>query len=104
MEIGLLDAFGKDENRAAVEVVRSAPPGTWTNVGDWARIRRVDEGQSLPPLFDADGAQIVVGGEATTQGPSAGSVIRWEESDKRAEAALKKSARSSPMVLRTFSS
>jgi hypothetical protein len=39
-------------------------------------------------VFDGDGAKIIIGGDAIAQGQSTGAVIRWEESDARAERAL----------------
>jgi hypothetical protein len=88
VEIGLLEVFGRDDIPAAVTMIRSAASGTWSNVGDWARIRRVDHGQRLPPSFDGDGTETVFVGEVATQGPSTGLIISWEESDPRAEAKL----------------
>ncbi len=88
VEIELLKAFGKDDIPAAVKMIRCAASGTWTNISDWARIRRVDQGQKLPPSFNGDGAKIVFAGEVATQGPTAGLIIRWEESDPRTEVKL----------------
>jgi hypothetical protein len=88
VEIGVINSFGKDDISQAVEVIRSAVPSRWAYVGDWARIRRIDHGQELPPVFDGEGARIIIGGDATTQGESTGAIIRWEESDARAERAL----------------
>jgi hypothetical protein len=87
IEIWLLKEFGRDDIPAAVTVIRSAASGTWSNVGDWARIRRVSHGQRLSPLFDGDGVKAVFAGQVASQGPST-SLIRWEESDPRAESRL----------------
>lgn len=90
VEIGILDVFGKSDMPTAVDVIRSAAPSTWTDVGNWARVRRVDQGQTLPSMFNGDGAQIIIGGNATTQGPSTDLIVRWEQSDARIEHALQK--------------
>jgi hypothetical protein len=88
VEIGIFDSFGKDDIARAVEVIRSAVPATWTYVGDWARIRRIDQGQELLPSFDGHGSRIVFAGDTVTQGESTSAIVRWEESDTRAENAL----------------
>jgi len=88
IEIWLLNEFGRDDIPVAVTTIRSAASGIWSNVVDWARIRRVDDGQRLSPLFDGDGVKAVFAGEVATQGPSMRLIIRWEESDPRAEANL----------------
>jgi hypothetical protein len=88
VEIGIFDTFGKDDIAPAVEVIRSADPATWSYVGNWARIRRIDQGQDLPPVFDGHAGQLVFAGETVTQGESMGVIIRWEEADTRAENAL----------------
>ena len=65
--------------------VQSALPSVWTDVDSVARVRRIDPGQSLLPLFDGGGAQIVFAGETTVQGESTSVIVRWESSDSRAK-------------------
>ena len=64
---------------------QSALPSVWTDVDPVARVRRIDPVQSLLPLFDGEGAQIVVAGEKTVQGESTSVIVRWESSDSRAK-------------------
>lgn len=50
-----------------------------------ARVRRIDAGQVLLPIFDEDGAQITIGGEHNRQGDSTSVIARHEASDVRAK-------------------
>jgi hypothetical protein len=68
-----------------VNAVKSATPSEWRHVASIARIRRIDTGQTLLPVFDGDGAQVVVGGDRTVQGNSTNVITRWESSDIRAK-------------------
>ena len=78
-----------DIDVAAIEqiaaAVQSAVPTEWTIVNSMARVRRIDFGLALEPVFDGDGSQIVVGGERTVQGESTSVIARWESSDLRAK-------------------
>ncbi|MGQ0834666.1 MAG: hypothetical protein ACT4O5_07025 [Gammaproteobacteria bacterium] len=88
VELSIHETFTKLDIPSALETVRSAPASSWTSVGTWGRVRRVDEGQNLPSTFDGDGAQIKVAGDTDVKGTGRSLVIRWEESDTRAERAL----------------
>jgi hypothetical protein len=88
VEIEILESFSEDDICQAVEAVQSAAAGTWGYINDWARLRRIDYGQDLPPTFDGDGARLIIGGDAAIQGDSTGVIVRWEDDDMRAERAL----------------
>ncbi|MBV8525093.1 MAG: hypothetical protein JOY71_23720 [Acetobacteraceae bacterium] len=70
VEVAIFDAFVEHDIASAVEGVRSAAPATWTYIGEWARIRRIDQEQDLLPLFDSSGTQMVIAGNVATQGDS----------------------------------
>jgi hypothetical protein len=68
-----------------VTAIQKAPTGVWVVVDSAARARRIEVGQSLRPIFDGDGCQVVAGEQGTTQGDSTTIVSRWEASDARAK-------------------
>jgi hypothetical protein len=89
VEVALYGEFSEADIHAALTALTAAAPLTWTDVGGWARLRRVDEGQLLPPQFDnPGGAHIAVAGEGDRQGPGTVILIRWESEDLRAEHSL----------------
>lgn len=85
VEIELHEPLLEESVGTIVAAVKSAHPSEWRLVASVAKIRRIDVGQSLLPLFDGDGAQITVAEERTVQGDSASVIARWEESDVRAK-------------------
>jgi hypothetical protein len=87
-ELGILSGFTETDIETALAALRAAPSSAWVNVGDWARLRRVDKGEDLPRLFDGGGVHLTIGGETEKQGASTSIVIRWESSDSRAEHSL----------------
>jgi hypothetical protein len=93
VEIEIHESFCKDDICQVVEAVQSTAPGTWSCIGDWARIRRIDCGQDLPPTFDGEGARLIIGGDVARQGDSTGVIVRWEDDDIRAERALQEKRR-----------
>jgi hypothetical protein len=85
VEFAISDPFDKADILPAVEIVRSAVSGIWVPVGNWACMRRIDQGKNLPPVFDADGG--IVFEKDTT-----GIVVRWEEDDERPSTSSRKNA------------
>jgi hypothetical protein len=88
VEIAIIDTFSALDIKDLVETIRGAPSSAWTFVGNWARVRRIDEGQGLAAVFDGDGAQVEIAGDSDVKGGGTSTVIRWEESDNRAERSL----------------
>ncbi|MCI0628555.1 MAG: hypothetical protein L0387_44060 [Acidobacteria bacterium] len=85
VEIEIRTGMNAGDIIAIAKAVQAAPPSEWVLVGSLARVRRIDFGKALPPMFDGDGAQIVVGGERHLQGESTSVIARWESSDARAK-------------------
>lgn len=85
VEVEVQEAPSLDETSALLDGIRSAPAGIWTDLPPWVRIRRVDEGQQLPPTFDGTGAQFVLGGARDVQDASSAVIARWETDDARAK-------------------
>ncbi len=85
VEIELLRPLPTTDLDVIAAAVQWAPPSEWSLVPSLARVRRIDSGQSLLPLFDGDGAQIAVGGEHSTQSESTSVIVRLEASDVRAK-------------------
>jgi hypothetical protein len=90
VEIGVLEDFSESQIPMAVQTILESPSQDWIPIDDWARFRRTDEGQRLPPSFDGDGAQITVAGDSDIKGPGKSAVIRWENVDTRAQHALER--------------
>lgn len=90
VEIDVLQGFNKSEIPAAVQTILNAPPSLWTPVGDWAQIRRTDQGQPLAPTFDGSGAEVRVAGNTEVKGLGKSVVVRWEHADTRARLALER--------------
>jgi hypothetical protein len=67
------------------ECIKSSESSEWSFVGSLARVRRINQGQPLLPLFDGDGTHITVMGEKDYQGESTSVIARREESDVRAK-------------------
>jgi hypothetical protein len=85
VEIELYDLIDEAAIAAVVSAVRDAAPSSWLAVGSVARVRRIDSEQALTPAFDdADGMQVVIGGDSVVQGQSTSVVIQRESSDARA--------------------
>lgn len=84
VEVELFEAAKCDPPRI-LDAVQAAEVSTWTEVADMARIRRIDSGQQLLPVFDGSGTQIILGDGATIQDASTGVVTRWESADQRAK-------------------
>ena len=70
VEIEIRNPMNVDDIRHISGAVQSTMPSVWTTVDSVARVRRINRGQTLLPLFDGGGAQVVVGGERTVQGAS----------------------------------
>jgi hypothetical protein len=85
IEVELFRPPKLDDIQAIVEASHIVNTGEWTTVGSIGRICKVVTGQVLPPLFDGDGAQIKVLGEADIKGDPAYAIIRLETSDNRAK-------------------
>jgi hypothetical protein len=86
VEVEISDSYTDTDLAAVIEMIAAAPPSTWVSLEDKIRIRRIDAGQALLPLFDrADGSQIFIGGDRNVQGESASAVVRHETSDARAK-------------------
>lgn len=85
IEVELFATLGPQIIQQIADAVRNADPGEWVMVDPVARVRRVNEGQKLLPLFDGEGASVVLAGECEVQGPSSGVVIRREDNDGRAK-------------------
>jgi len=88
VEIDVYGTLDRASTAAILSAIRSAPCAEWVTVGSAARIRRIDAGQLLQPLFDGDGAQIFVAGDRVVQGTSASVIARRESSDLRAQRVL----------------
>jgi hypothetical protein len=88
LEVDLLADFTPKDLPFAVEVARQARSFSWTPVNNWARIRRIDQGQPLPPTFDGQGLQVRVGGDTEVKGVGTSVLVRWEQLDIRAELSL----------------
>ena len=84
VEIELFRIPDADGMGAVVRAVKLAPSSSWCRVGSFARFRRIDSGEPLPPAFDG-GMQIIIGGDKTTQSSSTGVIARWESMDARAK-------------------
>ena len=86
VEIEVFDEYTDGDISVVVEAIALAPPNAWALVENKARLRRIDTGQRLLPLFDRpDGMQMVIAGEQAVQGESASAVICHEDSDGRAK-------------------
>lgn len=90
VELGVLEEFDDSHIAIAVQTILQSPSQQWISIGDWARFRRIDEGQTLPPTFDGNGAQFKVAGDSERKGPGKSAVIRWENVDTRAQHALER--------------
>lgn len=90
VEIGILESFDKSDIASAVQAIQIAPPEVWVRVGAWGQIRRTDKGQTLPPTFDGEGAQLSVMGDTDVKGPGKSVIIRWERVDTRARLSLER--------------
>jgi hypothetical protein len=90
VEIGILESFDRSDIPSAVHAIQTAPPLAWVQVGEWAQIRRTDEGQTLLPTFDGAGAQLRVMGDTDVKGPGKSVIIRWERVDTRARLSLER--------------
>lgn len=67
-----------------VDLVTTVPAGCWMQLDSLARVRRIDQGQLLPPTFDGTGSIVIFAGEHHLQGPTTGVIVKWEDSDDRA--------------------
>lgn len=86
VELEMLDGYSDDDLPLVIQATADAPPNVWISHQHKVRLRRVDAGQLLPPLFDdAEGVQVVVAEQRLIQGESASAVIRRETSDERAK-------------------
>lgn len=85
VEIEIRKSMSAGDIILIANAVQAAPPGEWILVGSVARLRRIDAGGALLPLFDGDGAQILIGGARQVQGESTSVIARWESSDARAK-------------------
>jgi hypothetical protein len=85
VEIEICDLLDAESIGAIAAAIETAKPFSWVDVNSLARIRRVNAGQNLIPIFDEENHQIVIGGERSTQGDSTSVIARWEPSDARAK-------------------
>lgn len=85
VEIEVFGPLVGDSAGRVVDAIRAAKGGEWVLVESIARVRRIDSGERLPPVFDGDGAQIVVAGDKTMQGNSTAVIARWDSKDARAK-------------------
>src|SRR5262249_1435427 len=83
VEIDITGDFTRDTIHLVVAAVQAADPSIWTTIESFDRIRRVDTGHSLPPVFDREGATIVMLGDSTIQSDATGVVVRWQDQDRR---------------------
>jgi hypothetical protein len=88
VEIEVQSPFDAGSIGPIVAAIEAAAPSTWTLVNSLARVRRIDAGQTLLPMFDGAG-HVVVGGESFLQGESTNVIARWESSDARAKRVFK---------------
>ena len=90
VEVGILDAFNASDIPSAVQAIVDAPPSKWVGYSSSVQFRRIDEGLSLPPTFDGDGAQVSSAGDTDVKGPGESVVVRWERLDTRARLSLER--------------
>ena len=88
VELGVLEEFDDSHIAIAVQTILRSPSQQWISIGNWARFRRIDEGQPLPPTFDGNGVQFKVAGDSDLKGSGKSAVISWENVDTRAQHAL----------------
>lgn len=81
LELDLRELATAEDAETILSAAKSAPAGEWISVGDIVRMRRIDKGGQLEPLWDGDGPTIKILG----QEPSQGVFSRWEDSDDRAK-------------------
>jgi hypothetical protein len=85
VEIELFGPLDPTSEPALVAALESAAAGEWVSVGSIARFRRIAKGCSLPPVFDGNAPQVIVGNATAVQDGSLAIIVRREAPDLRAK-------------------